>query len=97
MALLEMFPDCLKRVRRYLWGCIGKSSVGILALFMMFVMLVGCEKRVPDNYKKYMCLEAERGAEFRCQYLGISEETCANIASEAFRVCYGSLPEEYAD
>ena len=59
-------------------------------------LLQGCDRSVSDDYKEYMCREAEDGAAFRCNYLGVKEDTCADIAREAFRLCYESMPEEYA-
>ena len=59
--------------------------------------LPACDSKVPDSYKRYMCSEAERGSAHRCEYLDIPRDTCTDIAGEAFRLCYESLPEEYAD
>ena len=56
------------------------------------VASLACDS-VPDDYKRRMCLEARRGAPLRCDYLGISEGVCSDIASEAFRLCYEALPE----
>ena len=58
--------------------------------------VIGCNLPVSDGYKRHMCTEAEEGAAFRCKHLGISEEVCSDIASEAFRLCYESMPEKYA-
>lgn len=63
----------------------------------MAFVLAACRWPVPAAYKDYMCSEAARGARFRCEYLEVARDTCEDIASEAFRLCYDSLPEEHVN
>ena len=69
-------------------GHILAATVFLAAL----VASLACDS-VPDDYKRRICSEASRGASSRCDYLGISERVCSDIASEAFRLCYEALPE----
>lgn len=71
-------------------------AFAVLAASISTFLLQGCERPVSDDYKEYMCSEAERGAAIRCNYLGVRKDTCADIAREAFRLCYESMPAEYA-
>jgi len=72
-----------------------RSALTIIGVSIAAFSLQGCELSISDDYKQYMCSEAERGAAFRCNYLGVAEETCTDIAGEAFRLCYDSMPEKY--
>ena len=76
-----------------------KRPLVSILIFLITLTLCGwiLKSKVPEKYKKHMCREAERVSKFRCIYLGISEEKCDDIASEAFRGCYDSLPEKYAE
>jgi len=73
-----------------------RCAFAIIAGSIAALPFQGCEFGVSDDYKQHMCSEAERGAAFRCNYLGVAEETCTDIAGEAFRLCYDSMPEKYA-
>ena len=70
-------------------------ALAVFATSISAFLLQGCDRAVSDDYKEYMCRSAERGAAYRCNHLGVREETCADIARESFRLCYESMPEKY--
>jgi hypothetical protein len=64
---------------------------------IVFVVLAGCGSGSGDislspEQKQQICGGAIPGARDHCLRLGIPEDQCKEIASEAFRVCFESAP-----
>ena len=64
---------------------------------IVFVSPMGCDSSPAETPlsaqdKQQICNGAIEGAREHCLRLGIPEDQCKEIASEAFRVCFESAP-----